>query len=107
MCWDFSDCVSLSLSFLFILIVSMAPKRKSTPSRNPFRSRASSSSDPTPSSIWFHDEDDRKDFSENFSQRGVHSECRVILADFTDTNLLDAIFLFLFPLPTTFLSYVP
>ena len=41
----------------------------------------------TPSSIRFHDEDARKDFSEKFSRRGVHSECRVILADFADTNL--------------------
>ena len=87
MCWDFSDCLSLSLSFLFTLVVSMAPKHKSTPSWNSFRSRESSSSDPTPSSIRFCDEDARKDFSKNFSRRGVHSERRVILADFTDTDL--------------------
>ena len=56
------------------------------------RSRASaSSSDPTPSSIRFFDEDARKDFSENFSRRGVHSKHRVILADFADTNLPDVI----------------
>ena len=77
----------LSLSLLFTLVVSMAPKRKSTPSQNPFRSGASSSSDPTPSHIRFCNEDARKDFSENFSRRGVHLERQVILADFVDTNL--------------------
>ena len=80
--------VSFSLPlFLFTLVVSMAPKRKSAPSRNPLCFGASSSSDPTPSHIRFHDEDAQKDFSENFSQRGVHSKCRVILADFADTDL--------------------
>ena len=74
-------------SLLFMLVVSMAPKCKSTPSQNPLRSRASSSFDPTPSHIWFHDEDAKKDFSENFSQQGVHQERRVILADFADTDL--------------------
>ena len=65
----------------------MAPKRKSTPSRNPLHSRASTSSDPTPSSIRFRDEDAWKAFSENFSRRGIHFEHQVILADFTNTNL--------------------
>ena len=65
----------------------MAPKRKSTPTQNPLRSKASSYSDPTPSHIMFCDENARKDFSENFSQRGVHSKRRVILADFADTDL--------------------
>ena len=52
--------VSLSLPlFLFTLVVSMAPKRKSAPSRNPLRSGASSSTNPTPSHIQFHDEDAR------------------------------------------------
>ena len=61
--------VFLSLPLLlFMLVMSMAPKRKSAPSQNLLRSRALSSSDPTPSHIWFHDEDARKDFSENFSQ---------------------------------------
>ena len=67
MCWDFSNCLSLSLSFLLTLVMSMASKRKSASSRNPLRSGASSSSDPTPSSIQFCDEEARKDFSENFS----------------------------------------
>ena len=91
MCWDFSDCLSLSLSFLFMLVVSMTPKLKSALSWNPLRSGASSSFDPTPSSIRFHDKDARKDFSGNFSRRGVYSKCRVILVDFADTDLLDVI----------------
>ena len=84
--WSFSDCLSFPL-LLFTLVVSMAPKRKSAPSQNLLRSRTLSSSDPTPSHIWFHDEDARKDFSENFSQRGVHSKCQVILVDFVNTDL--------------------
>ena len=91
MCWDFSDCLSLSLSFLFTLVVFMAPKHKSFPSRNPLRSEASSSFDPTPSHIRFHDEDAWKDLSENFARRGVHSEHRVILANVADTDLPDVI----------------
>ena len=60
--------VSLSLPlFLFTLVMSMAPKCESTPSQNPLRSGASSSFDPTPSHLRFHDEDARKDSSENFS----------------------------------------
>ena len=56
--WGFSDCLFLPrLSLLFTLIVSMAPKRKSNPSQNSLLSGASSSSDPTPSYIRFHDED--------------------------------------------------
>ena len=79
--------VSLSLSlFPFTLVVSMVPKRKSTSSRNSFRFEASSSFNPTPSHIRFCNEDARKDFSENFSRRGVHLEHQVILADFADTN---------------------
>ena len=65
----------------------MAPKRKSTLSRNLLRSRASSFSDPTPSHLRFRDENARKDFSKKFSRRGVHLECRVILVDFADTDL--------------------
>ena len=70
-----------------MLVVSMAPKRKSTPSQNPLHSRTSSSSDPTPSHIRFYDKDARKDFLENFSRGGVHSKRRVILVDFVDTDL--------------------
>ena len=85
--WDFSNCfLSLPL-FLFTLVVSMAPKRKSTPVRNPLYSGASSSSNPSPSTIWFRDDDAFKAFSENFSRRGIHSECQVVLSDFVDIDL--------------------
>ena len=73
--------------FLFTLVVSMAPKRKSTPARNPFHSEASSSSDFAPLSLRFRDDNAHKAFSENFSRRGVHSEHQVILADFADIDL--------------------
>ena len=69
----------------------MALKRKSTLSQNPLHFVASSSSDPTPSHIWFPDEDAQKDFLENFSRRGVHLERRIILADFANTDLPDVI----------------
>ena len=86
--WDFSDFFSLFFPlFLFTLVVSMSPKRKSTPARNPLHSGASSSSDPSPSNVWFRDDDAFKAFSENFSRRGIHSECQVILLDFVDTDL--------------------
>ena len=65
----------------------MAPKCKSAPSRNPLCSGESSSFDPTLSSIQFYDEQAWKDFSENFSRRGVHLEHWVILLDFSDTDL--------------------
>ena len=65
----------------------MAPKCKSTPARNTLRSGASSSSDPTLSHIQFRDDDTFKAFSENFSRRGIHSECQIILSDFADTDL--------------------
>ena len=73
--------------FLFMIVVSMAPKYKSTPTWNPLHSSASSSSDFAPLSLRFCDVDADKAFSENFSKRGVHSECQVILADFADTDL--------------------
>ena len=73
--------------FLFTLVVSMAPKCKSTPARNLLHSDASSSSDPTLSHMWFHDDDAFKAFSKNFSRRGIHSERQVILSDFVDTDL--------------------
>ena len=85
--WDFSDCLSFSPSLLFTLVVSMAPKRKSTPAQNPFHSDASSSFDPTLSYIRFRDDDAFKAFSENFSRRGIHSKCQVVLSDFADTSL--------------------
>ena len=70
-----------------MLDVSMAPKRKSTPARNPLRSGASSSSDPSPSTGRVRDDDAFKAFSENFSRRGIHSERQVILLDFADTDI--------------------
>ena len=85
--WDFSNCSSLFLPLiLFTLVVSMAPKRKSTPARNLLRSSASSFSDPSPSNVRFRDDDNFKAFSENFSRRGIHSEHQVILSDFANTN---------------------
>ena len=86
--WDFSDCSFLFLPlFLFMLVVSMAPKRKSTPAQNLLRSSASSSSNPSPSNVRFHDDDAFKAFSKNFSRRGIHSKSQVILSDFVDTDL--------------------
>ena len=79
--------LSLSLSLSLVLVCSMAPKRKSTPSQNPLRSRASSSSNPTPSHVWFRDDKARKDFLENFCRWGIHSECQVILSNFFYTDL--------------------
>ena len=87
-CWCFSDCLSLSLSLFLTLVCTMEPKRKFTPSQNPLHSGAStSSSDPTPSHVRLHDDKARKDFSENFSQQGIHLECQVILSDFSNTDL--------------------
>ena len=70
----------------------MAPKHKSTPSQNPLRFEASSSSsNPTPSHIRFRDEKAKSEFFENFSRRGFHSECQVILSDFSNTDLPDVL----------------
>ena len=88
--WYFSLCVCLSPSIFLVLVCSMAPKHKSTPSQNPLRSGASSSSsssNPTPSHIRFRDDKARKDFLENFSWRGIHLERQVVLLDFSDTDL--------------------
>ena len=84
--WCFSACLFLSFSLVYFSCV-MALKHKSTPSQNPFRSGASTSFDPTPSSVRFRDDKSRQEFSENFSRQGVHSKCQVILSDFFDTNL--------------------
>ena len=84
--------VFLSLPlFLFTLVVSMAPKRKSTLVQNPLHFGASSSSDFSPISLRFRDDDAHKAFSENFSREGVHSERQVILANFANTDLLTVI----------------
>ena len=83
--------VSLSLS-LFVSYISciMVPKRKSIPSWNLLHSGASFSSSPSNPILFhiqFHDEKAKSDFSENFSRRGIHSECQVILSDFFDIDL--------------------
>ena len=70
-----------------MLVVSLAPKHKSTPARNPLHSSASLSTDPSPSNVQFCDKDAFEAFSENFSRRGIHSECQVVLFDFADTDL--------------------
>ena len=61
----------------------MAPKL----ARNPFHFGASSFSDHAPLSLCFRNDDAHKAFMENFSQRGIHLECRVILGHFADTDL--------------------
>ena len=79
-------CVSLFLA----LVCSMAPKYKSTLSQNPLCSGASSSSSPsdlTPSHIKFRDDKAHKEFLENFSRRGFHLKCKVVLLDFSGTDL--------------------
>ena len=73
--------------FLFMLVVFMAPKRKSTPARNPLHSGASSSSDHAPVFLCFCNDDAYKAFTENFSRRGIHLERRVILGHFANTDL--------------------
>ena len=86
--WDFSNRSSLFLPLiLFTLVMSMAPKRKSTPARNPLRSGASLSSDLSLYNVRFHDDYAIKAFSENFSRRGIHSERQVVLSDFADIDL--------------------
>ena len=65
----------------------MAPKHKSTLSQNLLCFGASSSFDPTPSSVQFHDENAWKDFSENFCRQGIHLKCHVVLLDFSNTDL--------------------
>ena len=70
-----SPSLSLSLSLLLVLVCSMPPKCKSTPSQNPLHFGAFSSN-PTPSHVRFRDEKAKPDFKENFSQCGIHSECK-------------------------------
>ena len=81
--------MSLSFPSLFLvtLVVSMAPKRKSTPPWNPLHSGASTSSVYAPFSLRFRNDDAHKAFTKNFSRRGIHLECGVILGHFADTDL--------------------
>ena len=83
----FGTLLLLSLFVSLLVSLCMAPKHKSALSRNPLSSEASSSSNPTPSYVRFHDDKAHQDFSENFSRRSIHSEHQVILSDFSDTNL--------------------
>ena len=76
----------VSLSLFLSNSLHMVPKCKITPSWNLLHSGASSS-DPTPFHVQFCDEKVQKDFSENFSKRGVQSEHHVILSDFSDTTI--------------------
>ena len=71
--------------FFFTLVVSMAPKLKSTSARNPLHSGASSSSDHAPLSLRFHNDDAYKAFTENL--RGIYLERQVILSHFADIDL--------------------
>ena len=65
----------------------MAPKHKSTLPRNSLCFGASSSTDPSPSTVQFCDDDTFKAFLENFSRWGIHSKHQVILLDFADIDL--------------------
>ena len=75
------------LSILFMLVVSRALKCKSTSAQNPLHSGASSSFDHAPLFLRFCNDDAYKAFTENFSRWGIHSEHRVILGHFADTDL--------------------
>ena len=75
------------LSILFTLVVSIAPKCKSTQAQNPLHSDASSSSDQAPLSLCFCNDNAHKAFTESFSWQGIHSKCRVILGHFADIDL--------------------
>ena len=85
---NFSLFLSLSL-----IDCTIAPKQhKSTPARNPLQGSESSSSFHY-SYIQFRDEKAQKDFSRNFQKCGVHSECKVILSDFSKTLLPEVIWI--------------
>ena len=64
----------------------MAPKRKSTPTRNPFGFGSSSSYTPS-LHVQFHDEKAQQDFLKNFKKRGIHLERHIILLNFSNTPL--------------------
>ena len=63
--------------------------KKSISSKNTIHRGSSSSSFPF-DSVQFHDEKERDDFFENFFDRVIHSERRVILSDFLETPLPSA-----------------
>ena len=80
--------VLFSLPLLLVtLVVSMAPKRKSTLAQNLLSFGASSSSNHAPLSLRFRNDDAHKAFLENFSRWGIHLECQFVLSYFPDTDL--------------------
>ena len=85
--WTFLIVFFSLLLLLVTLVVSMAPKHKSTSALNPLHSSASSSFDHAPLSLHFRNDDAHKAFTEKFSRRGIHSERRVILGHFANTDL--------------------
>ena len=87
-CFGIFLIVFFSLPLLLVtLVVFMAPKCKSTSAQNPLHSGASSSFDHAPLFLRFCNDDAYKAFTENFSWWGIHSERRVILGHFADTDL--------------------
>ena len=84
--WIVMLCLSVSLSLSLSDRLRMAPKRKSTPSRNPL-CPGTSSSDLTLTHIRFRDGKAHQDFLENFSKRGIHSKRHVVLSNFSNTAL--------------------
>ena len=87
------DCVlSLSLFLFLSNKLCLAPKHKSTLSRNPLQGSSSSSFDVVPPlHIQFCDRKAQQDFLKNFQKRGVHPEHHVVLSKFSDTPLLGVI----------------
>ena len=80
----------LSLSLVYVS-ASMAPKHKSALSRNPLHSWASSSSILPPFLFGSMMRMPERTSWRNFLKKNVHSEHRVILADFVDIDLPDVI----------------
>ena len=75
------DIFELLGTFLIVLLFF------STLAQNPLGSSASSSTDLSPSTVQFRDDEAFKAFLENFSRRGIHSKCQVVLSDFANTDL--------------------
>ena len=76
-----SMCISLST----LVYLTMAPKaQKSVPSKNPI-SRFAYTSSSIPPQLQFCDSNSHKEFEEKFSGWAIHSDCQVILSNFSDT----------------------
>ena len=94
---DVCVCVCVFLFYLFIYLffpdrLRMAPKCKFTLAQNPFGSGSSTSDPPIPTlHVRFRDGKAQQDFLENFQKRGIHPKRHVVLSDFSDTFLPDAI----------------